>query len=139
MNYSLAYRLRLVLVLACTLWLCRATLLYAEIAITLQNEFINHYKGRVTIDTDYFVDKAHAHPNPAAKDGDLHIAGRADAVKLPIVAEIMNAGSDRDAVDKIHSVEGSGQSIPLVGAWRLWCEHGGNSQQIQGKALEPFT
>lgn len=111
----------------------------AEITITLQNEFIEHYKRRVTIDTSYVVDKAHARPNPGSKDGDLHIAGRADEVKLPIVAEIMNAKDDRTAVDRIHEVEGSGQFVPLTGVWRLWCEHGGNSQQIQGEPLEPFT
>jgi len=112
--------------------------LSAEIGITLQNDFINHYKARVTIDTDYVVDKAHPHPNPPAKDGDLHIAGRAEEVKLPIVAEIMNALDDQAAVDAIHNVEGTGRTIPLTGIWRLWCEHGGNSEQIQGEPLEPF-
>jgi hypothetical protein len=112
--------------------------LCAEISITLQNEFINHYKARVTVDTNYVVDRAHPQPNTPAKDGDLHIAGRAEEVKLPIVAEIMNARDDQAAVDAIHNVEGTGRSIPLTGIWRLWCEHGGNSEQIQGEPLEPF-
>jgi len=51
----------------------------------------------------------------------------------------MNARDDQAAVDKIHEIEGNGQAIPMAGAWRLWCEHGGNSEQIQGEPLEPFT
>jgi hypothetical protein len=113
--------------------------LYAEITITLQNEFIQEYKGRVTIDVNYTVDKAHKQPNPPVKDADIHIAGRADEVKLPIVAEIMNAASVHEAVDDVHQVEGTGRKVSVSGAWRIWCEHGGNSEQIQGEPLEPFT
>ena len=47
------------------------------IVTTLKNSFINDFKDRVTIDAKYTVDKAHAHPNAPAKDGDMHIAGRA--------------------------------------------------------------
>ncbi len=111
----------------------------AEITIVLQNDFIEHYKRKVTIDTAYTVDKAHARPNLPKLDGDLHVAGRADEVKLPIVAEIMNAKDDAQAVKMIHDVEGTGQQIALSGVWRIWCEHGGNSQQIQGEELDPFT
>lgn len=51
----------------------------------------------------------------------------------------MNAKGEDAAVDLIHSAEGTGQTIKLSGAWRLWCEHGGESQQVQGAQLEPFT
>jgi hypothetical protein len=111
----------------------------ADITIILQNGFIQQHQRRVTIDTQYTVDKAHAKPNPPSKDGDMHIAGRADEVKLPIVAEIMNAADDLAAVQTIHDVEGTGNPIALSGVWRLWCEHGGNSQQIQGAPLDPIT
>jgi hypothetical protein len=121
---------------ATALWAAPAR---ADIRIVLQNEFIEQYRRRVTIDTTFTVDKAHAEPNKPSKDGDLHVAGRADEVKLPIVAEIMNARDDQAAVDRIHAVEGTGQTIPLAGAWRLWCEHGGTSEQIQGAPLNPFT
>jgi hypothetical protein len=109
----------------------------ADITIVLQNGFIEQQKRRVTIDTEFLVDKAHKKPNPASKDGDLHVAGRADEVKLPIVAEIMNAKDDMTAVDDIHEVEGTGTPIKLSGAWRLWCEHAGE-EQIQGQPLKPF-
>ncbi len=109
---------------------------HAEIEITLNNSFIEKYKDRATIDTHYTVDKAHAKPNPPKKDGDLHIAGRAQEVGLPVVAEIMNAAFEKEAVDWVHKVEGTGQSVNLSGAWRLWCEHGGRSVQVQGAPLE---
>lgn len=111
----------------------------AQIEITLKNSFIEKFKNRVTVDTTFTVDKAHKHPNTAKKDADLHIAGRAPEIGLPIVAEIMNAKGEVAAMDLIHSAEGTGQTVKLSGAWRLWCEHGGESQQVQGATLEPFT
>lgn len=110
----------------------------AEITIVLQNGFIEEYKDRVTIQTEYVIDKAHKKPNSPKLDGDLHVAGRADEVKLPIVAEIMNAASDAAAVKIVHDAEGTTRKVKLSGAWRLWCEHGGNSEQIQGAHLDPF-
>ena len=111
----------------------------AQIEITLKNSFIEKFKNRVTVDTTFTVDKAHQRPNTAKKDGDLHIAGRAPEIGLPIVAEIMNAKDENAAVDLIHSVEGTGRTVKMSGVWRLWCEHGGQSEQIQGAALDPFT
>lgn len=116
-----------------------ASLASADITIVLQNEFIEQHKRRATIDTSFTVDKAHRRANPAVKDGDLHAAGRADEVMLPIVAEIMNANDDRTAVAAIHGAESSRQTIALSGAWRLWCEHGGDDAQIQGAPLQRFT
>src|ERR1700741_3543678 len=95
----------------------------AQISITLNNSFIEKYKNRVSIDAKFTVDKAHEHPNSPSKDGDLHIAGRSSEVKLPIVAEIMNAGFENDAVQTIHDHEGTANQVGLKGAWRLWCEH----------------
>jgi hypothetical protein len=112
--------------------------LFANIEISLKNDFIEQYKDRATISVSFVVDKAHAHPNSPRNDGDLHAAGRADQVALPIVAEIMNASSQKSAVDAIHEAEGTGNSISLTGVWRLWCEHGGDSQQVQGEPLQPF-
>jgi hypothetical protein len=116
-----------------------ATAARAEIEITLKNDFIEKFKNAATITTQFTVDKAHKRPNSPSKDGDLHAAGRAPEVGLPIVAEIMNAKQFQPAVAKVHSVEGTNEPISLIGAWRLWCEHGGSSEQIQGAPLEPFT
>lgn len=111
----------------------------AQIQITLRRSFIERFKNRVTMATAFTVDKAHERPNPASKDGDLHVAGRAPEVQLPIVAEIMNAASDTEAVNRIHAAEASGTPISLTGAWRIWCEHGGSDEQRQGARLIPFT
>jgi hypothetical protein len=111
----------------------------AQIEITLKNAFIERYKNRATIDATFTVDKAHARPNPPSKDGDLHIAGRAPEVGLATVAEIVNAKGQPDAVGQIHDVEGTGTPIHVSGAWRIWCEHGGSSEQKQGATLEPFN
>jgi hypothetical protein len=113
------------------------------IRITLKNDFIKTYKDRVTITAHHFtVDKAHPKPNPPAKDGDLHAAGRdATDIGLATVAEVMNAKDKpgSDAVQLIHGVEGKGKTLAVTGAWRLWCEHGGTKPQTQGEELEPFT
>jgi hypothetical protein len=115
-----------------------ATSAVANIEITLKNEFIEQYKNTATISVSFVVDKAHIKPNPATKDGDLHVAGRADEVGLAIVAEIMNAASQKPAVDAIHAVEGKGNPLPLTGVWRIWCEHGGDVEQNQGTPLNAF-
>lgn len=111
----------------------------AEIQITLQNSFIEKYKNRATLDATFTVDKAHRRPNPAAQDGDLHAAGRAPEIGLASVAEVMNAAAQPEALDLIHQAEGGGQPLAMRGVWRLWCEHGGDSQHVQGEALQPFT
>jgi hypothetical protein len=110
----------------------------AETRITLKNSFIEQYKNKATIEATYTVDRAHKKPNAPSKDGDLHIAGRAPEIGLPAVAEIMNAADENDAVDHIHSVEGTGKTIKIAGAWRLWSEHGGGADQVQGTKLAPF-
>src|SRR5215510_2478716 len=110
----------------------------AQIQITLKNSFIEKQKNRATIDATFTVDIAHKHPNPASKDGDLHIAGRAPEIGLATVAENMNAKDEDAAVTLIHNVEGKNQPVKLSGAWRIWCEHGGESKQIQGAPLQPF-
>src|SRR5439155_1002719 len=40
---------------------------------------------------------------------------------------------------RVHQVEGKNQPVTVDGAWRLWPEHGGNTPQIQGAGLAPFT
>jgi len=108
---------------------------HSGISITLKNEFIERYKNRATIATDFTVVHAHKKPNAPSKDGDMHVAGTAPQIELNSVAEIMNAKAETDAVDAIHKAESSGKPVKLEGAWRLWCEHGGTSRQVQGGTL----
>ena len=126
----------------CVVWfsvlLASGGIALADIEVTLKNTFIEKFKDRATIDASFSVDKAHKRPNTPAKDGDLHVAGRATQVGLPMVAEIMNAKSQVPSMDAIHAAETNGQKVELAGVWRLWCEHGGDVEQVQGAALQKF-
>jgi hypothetical protein len=113
-------------------------LVYAEITITLKKDFIKKFENRVTIDATYTIDQAHKTPNPASKDGDIHIAGRADEIGLAAVAEVMNAAGQLKARALVKSAQGSGTPVKMTGAWRIWCEHGGDVEHIQGAPLAPF-
>ena len=107
-----------------------------EIEIELNKSFIEAYKNRVTIRTTFTVDKAMASPLPAAIDGDLHLAGRAPQVGLPIVGEIANAADEKAAIDLVHGGEGTGKPLKVSGVWRIWPEHPGSAEEVQGKPLE---
>jgi hypothetical protein len=99
--------------------------------VVLKRAFVMKYKDRATIDASFFVDHAHKGANPPAKDGDLHVAGRAPKeIGLPVVAEVVNAARTQEqvAVSRIHAVEGNGSPVPVSGAWRLWFEHPADSQ-----------
>lgn len=61
----------------------------------------------------------------------MHVAGRAAEIGLATVAEVQNAKSVPAAVDAIHTIEGTGQSIALSGVWRICPEHGGDNSHIQ--------
>jgi hypothetical protein len=106
-----------------------------EIEIEINKSFMERYKNRVAIQATLTVDKAMGSPLPAALDGDLHFAGRAPEVALPIVAEIINAADEKAAVDVVHGAEGTGQPLKVSGVWRIWPEHAGKADEEQGKAL----
>jgi len=113
----------------------RSAISTSEIAITLDESFIDTYKDRATIDVVFTVDKADRRPHPAFLDGDFHIAGRAPGIGLPVVAEIKNAASEKATLDVIRSVAGTGSPVRLAGAWRLWAEHVGRAEEVQGAEL----
>lgn len=109
--------------------------------IVLKRAWIERYKDRATIDANFTIDHAHPKPNTPAKDGDMHVAGRApQEIGLPMVAEIMNAAAanEQGAVKQVHANEGNGQFIPVTGAWRIWFEHPPSSaSQIQFANFPP--
>src|SRR5712675_2289281 len=119
--------------LVCTaiILLVSARSLLAEDILELNKSFVEKYKNRLTIDVQYIVDAAHKKPNPAAKDGDMHVAGLGAEIGLATVAEIQNAKDVPDAVAIVKDVEGSGRSVPMTGVWRIWPEHGGDNSHIQ--------
>jgi len=106
--------------------------LYAQNnTVVLKRAFVEKYKDRATIDATFIVDHAHKTPNAPAKDGDMHVAGRAQKeVGLPMVAEVMNAAQKGQtaAVTEIHAVEGKNSAVPVTGAWRFWFEHPAKKQ-----------
>jgi hypothetical protein len=111
---------------------------HAQVEITLNNSFIAEFEERATITATYTVDKSHHKPNPAAKDGDIHAAGRAPEIGLATVAEIMNAKEQKPAMNAILAVEGTTNTVKVTGAWRVWPEHAGGEPQVQGTELEKF-
>jgi len=110
---------------------------HTEVTLILKNTFIEKYKNRATIDVQFIVDHSKGKPNAASKDGDMHVAGRApNEIGLATVAEIMNAKDEPEAVEAANKVAGSKQPIRVVGAWRIWNEHGGDDTRFeQGKPV----
>lgn len=110
---------------------------FSEVTLILKNSFIEKYKNRATIDVDFIVDHSKGKPNAASKDGDMHVAGRApNQIGLPTVAEIMNAKDEKEAVKAANDAAGTNAPIKVIGAWRIWNEHGGDDTRFeQGKAV----
>lgn len=99
--------------------------------LVLKRAWVEEFKDRATIQATFTVDHAHPRPNAPAKDGDMHVAGRAPKeVGLPMVAEVVNAAqpAQKKALALIHANEGNGQFVEISGAWRLWFEHPADSQ-----------
>jgi hypothetical protein len=116
-----------------------ATVCSAQIQITLKKDFVNQFANRVTIDTNFTVavtSKIH----PANQDGDIHVAGTAPEIGMVAVAEVMNAKTEKTkAVKVLTSAAGTNSPVKISGAWRIWCEHGGEQHYIQGDPVEPPT
>ena len=121
----------------------RASIIYnavtAEVApdnaiVEIDRGFIERYKNRVTITTNFTVDAVPKSPNPRLFDGDLHIAGRAPEIGLRLVAEIKNADAESAAVAlATHAARARGP-LPFTGVWRLWPEHAIGPEQ-QGDSV----
>jgi hypothetical protein len=101
--------------------------------VVLKKAWVEKYKDRATIEADMLVDDAHPKPNTPKKDSDLHFAGRAKQVGLPMVAEIMNAAGPGQtaAVKLIHDHEQTSNALPVIGAWRFWFEHPPSGGAVQ--------
>ncbi len=109
-----------------------------DVRIVLDRAFLEQYKNRATIDTHFTIDHAGKQAHAGYLDGDLHVAGRAAEIGLPVVAEVQNAASRPEAIELVHRLAGSGETIPLSGVWRLWSEHFGKDEEAQGESLAPI-
>lgn len=110
-----------------------------DVRVTLYRSFVEAYKNRVTITTNFTVDAVSPSPNPRLFDGDLHFAGRAPEIGLRLVAEISNAAEVDSAVALVKRTQASRGALQLTGAWRLWPEHTVLSRQAQGQPMAPLT
>lgn len=112
---------------------------FGQIEISLKRQFVDDFADRVTIDASFRVDitsKIH----PASQDGDIHVAGTAPETGFLTVAEVMNARTEKThAVKQLVDAAASGSPVPISGAWRIWSEHGGEQQYVQGEAVPVVT
>lgn len=109
-----------------------------QIEITLNRSFVQTYANRATITSSFQVEKTSA-IHPASQDGDIHAAGIGTNIGMIAVAEVMNAKTERThAVRQLTGSASSGQPVQITGAWRIWCEHGGEQEYIQGLSVPPI-
>lgn len=110
----------------------------ADTTLALNTSFVKKYKDKATLNTSLRVDQHPATPHgisQGGEDGDIHMAGRDSVVKLPLVAEIINAAMMKAAVQQLQQTSGS-QAIPVTGVWRVWFEHPpGSGNQVQGQTV----
>lgn len=109
-----------------------------RVRIEFRRSFLERYKNRVTIETQFTVDAAAAAPNPSAFDGDLHFAGRAPEIGLRLVAEIKNAALADSAVALARRAASTHQPVALTGVWRIWPEHSLGASEQQGRPIQPL-
>lgn len=113
---------------ACIALFAIAAPVAADLTLTLPNDFIEKYKNRATIATEFeihFAHKAPKKPSPSkpANDGDIHISGIASELRMPAVAELMNAAGQPKSARLRKQDEGRKGSAHgglafLAGAWR---------------------
>ncbi len=110
-----------------------AAALRAE-TLTLSKSFVEKYKNAATITVNLQVDEALKKPHrikSGGDDGDIHMAGRDDEIRLPLVVEMINAAGQASALADLKTVTG-GNPVPVSGVWRIWFEHLGREPQTQG-------
>lgn len=107
--------------------------------LTLSSKFVNDNKNRATISIQFELDAHLTSPhtiNKGGNDGDIHMAGRAPEVQLPMVAEIMNAKLGGEAASvKLMNGTSAGDKVPITGVWRIWFEHPSTGDQTQGDSV----
>jgi hypothetical protein len=120
--------------------ICAPVVCRADMALGLRKDFVKTYKDKATITTRFHVDGVPKNANPhsigeGSDDGDIHVAGRDTVILLPLVAEIVNARMEKDALAFLKQVlqDGTlGQQIDVTGIWRIWFEHLSAEPQLQG-------
>jgi hypothetical protein len=106
--------------------------------LVLSSKFVDKVKNKATIsislEVDEHLDKPHG-VGTSGEDGDVHMAGRSAQIRLPMVAEIMNARLEKQSMQFLNDSTPDGK-IAVTGAWRLWFEHPSKETMIQGKPVD---
>ncbi len=111
-------------------------LLNAE-TLVLKRAWLEKYKKTVTMTVNLEVDTHLNTPHRISSggdDGDIHMAGRAPEIQLPLVAEILNARMEPQAMSLLKQSTSS-HPVSVTGVWRLWFEHLGKADQVQGNPV----
>ena len=107
-------------------WLFAAPLSFANAeTLALNKAFVQKVMNKATIGATLEVDVHPNKPHTISKggdDGDIHMAGRADEIGLPLVAEIVNAKMEAKALDVLNHTSPD-KPLAVEGAWRIWFEH----------------
>ncbi|HLM82915.1 MAG TPA: hypothetical protein VK302_20120 [Terriglobales bacterium] len=106
--------------------------------LVLSGRFVAQFKNKASISVTLEVDVHPSAPHSISSggnDGDIHLAGRADEVGLPLVAEIVNARKEQAALTLLKTTA-EGKRLPVKGVWRIWFEHLGKEDQIQGNPVD---
>lgn len=111
----------------------------ATITIVLKNSFIDTYANRATIQAPVHVFATAPRPHPNKTDGDDHAAGTSSTTGLATVIEIMNANRPAEHAGVADLEAAESKTISAMGYWRIWPEHGGSNDFVQGGAVDPIT
>src|SRR5271165_7248048 len=82
--------------------------------LVLSSAFVEQVKNKAAISATLEVDAFLKKPHPISSggnDGDIHMAGRADEIQLPVVAEIVNARLEPDSMATLNHIS-QGQKVP---------------------------
>jgi hypothetical protein len=110
-----------------------------QATVYMKQKFLEKHCDSATMDIRFKIDKAHKSPNPVgagSDDGDLHMAGRSSNVGLPMVAEIVNAKPQTQALQFVKDNTGTDQTVALSGVLRLWFEHPPGKDDPEQKQLQ---
>ena len=124
--------------LVASLWASLVGASQAAETLVLSAAFVDQVKNKATIDATFEVDAHLKTPHPISSggsDGDIHMAGRANEIQLPVVAEMVNARLEPDTVATLNDTS-QGQKVLMTGVWRIWFEHLGKEDQIQGNPVD---
>lgn len=95
----------------------------AQVQITLRKSFIDSMKDRISYTGNFILVASPEHPHSAAADGDLHMSCTEEIIGLPIVAELINAKSNNEAIRFTNFTAGTDKLVKMTGIWRIWAEH----------------